>query len=126
NARVHGPAGLAIEYSGGDLVASHSLWLPTRSGLGGNAAGAAAASCVRSGDGDVVIAHARTLKAAARLVLFNPGGADADITVTLLADGRLIKPEGLKQRLVKAGQRRDFRLGDFAFSARDVTATIHA
>lgn len=119
---VKGKAGAIVEYTGGEVVASHTLWLPAR----GGPAGGGAATCARAGPAQTVITHVGTLRAETRLAVVNPGHADADITVTLLADGRALAPEGLAQRVVPARSRREFRLGDFAFDTRSLTAAVHS
>jgi len=115
-----------IEYSGGPVVASHILFVPQATIPAPRPAGAAAASCGRAGGSDVAVTGATTFGSDANLALFNPGSADADVTVTLIADGRIIQPLRLAQRIVPAHTRRDFRLGDFAFNVRALTAVVHA
>jgi hypothetical protein len=124
--KVTGPSGAVIEYSGGTIVASHVMRLQQTSGPIPRAAGMALAPCQGTGEGDIVVTDATTLNADATLALFNPGSADADVTISLLADGRKIEPVRLLRRLVGSHSRRDFKLGDFAFNARAVTAIVHA
>lgn len=119
-------AAAVIEYSGGPVVATHTLFVPPVTVPVPRPGGAAAASCGRAGGSDVAVAGASTFGSDADLALFNPGSADADVTVTLFADGRVIQPLRLAQRIVAAHTRLDFRLGDFAFSVRALTAVIHA
>jgi hypothetical protein len=124
--RVAARAGAVVEYSGGTVVVSHTLILPAVGGPVSRGAGAAVAPCERAGGSDVVVAQARTFGADAPLALFNPGSADADVSVTLLADGRLLQPQRLARRVVPSHARRDFKLGDFAFNAKNLTAIVHA
>jgi hypothetical protein len=58
--------------------------------------------------------------------LFNPGAADADVSVSLIADGRVFQPQRLTRRVIASRTRQDFRLGDYAFNAHTLTAIIHA
>jgi hypothetical protein len=125
-AKVKGPSGAVIEYAGGVVVASHTMYLPQTSGPIVRGAGVAVSPCQGTGEGDVVVAHASTLHADSMLALFNPGSADADVSISLLVDGRKIEPVRLARRLVASHSRRDFRLGDFAFNARAVTVVVHA
>jgi hypothetical protein len=124
--RLHGlvkeKASAVVEYAGGEIVASHALWFAGRSG----ARGAGGGTCVRPVPAESVVTHARTFRAETRLALVNPGNGDADVTVTLLADGHTIAPEGLSQRVVPARARREFRLGDYAFDARNLTAIVRS
>ena len=119
-------ASAVIEYSGGPIVASHLLIAPPSTVPVLRPGGAAAAFCGRAGGSDIAVTGAGTLGSEAALALFNPGSADADVTVTLIADGRIIQPLRLAQRIVPAHTRRDFRLGDFAFNVRALTAVVHA
>jgi hypothetical protein len=121
-----GRAAAVIEYSGGPIVATHMLFLSPSSGPVVRAGGAAASPCARAGGQDIVVTGARTLGTDVGLALFNPGSADADVSISLIADGRVLQPQRLTRRIVPSHARRDFRLGDFAFSARNVTAVVHA
>jgi hypothetical protein len=91
-----------------------------------HAGGAAASPCTRAGGEDVVVTGARTLGGDTTLALFNPGAADADVSVSLVADGRLFQPQRLSRRVIQSRTRQDFRLGDYAFNARTLTAIVHA
>jgi hypothetical protein len=124
NAASRGAA--VIEYSGGAVVATHMLFMPKSSGPVVRAGGAAASPCARAGSQDVVVTGARTVGTDVVLAVFNPGSADADVSVSLIADGRVLQPQRLSKRIVASHSRRDFRLGDFAFSARNLTAVVHA
>jgi hypothetical protein len=119
-------ASAVIEYSGGAIVAAHMLRVAPATVPVPRPGGAAAASCVRAGGSDVAVTGASTLGSDAVLALFNPGSADADVTVSLIADGRVIEALRLARRIVAAHSRVDFRLGDFAFNARALTAVVHA
>jgi hypothetical protein len=110
-------AAAIIEFAGGAVVASHSIWEPTHR--------AAAAACSHTAAGDLLLPHLRTLNARSSVSLFNPGSADADVSVTILVDGRVLTPERLTRRVVPPHGRRDFSLGDFAFNGNDVTAVVH-
>jgi hypothetical protein len=46
--------------------------------------------------------------------------------VAPVADGHVLQPQRLSTRIVAAHARRGFRLGDFAFNARTLTAVVHA
>jgi hypothetical protein len=115
-----------IEYSGGPVIATHTLFLSPSSGPVVRAGGAAASPCARGGGRDVVVTGARTLGTDVNLALFNPGSADAEVSISLIADGRVLQPQRLSKRIVPSHARLDFRLGDFAFSGRNVTAVVHA
>jgi len=119
-------AAAVIEYSGGPIIATHMLFLPPSSGPVVRAGGAAASPCARAGGQDIVVTGARTLGTDVNLALYNPGSADADVSISLIADGRVLQPQRLTKRIVPSHARLDFRLGDFAFSARNVTAVVHA
>jgi len=119
-------AGAVVEFSGGNVVATHMLFLQKVSGPVVRAGGAAASPCARAGGEDVVVTGASTLGSDAELALFNPGAADADVSVSLIADGRVFQPQRLSRRIIASRTRQDFRLGDFAFSARNLTAIVHA
>lgn len=128
--RVRGTAGAIVEYAGGEVVATHGVWLPRRSrrplARPGDAPGGAAAACARPGPAQTVVAGARTLRAESRLALLNPGAADAEVTVSLLADRRPLFPQRLQRRVVPPHAVRLFSIEDFAFDARDVTAVVTA
>ena len=119
-------AAAVIEYSGGAVIATHMLFMRPSSGPVVRAGGAAASPCARAGGQDVVVSGARTIGTDVLLAVFNPGSADADVSVSLIADGRVLQPQRLSRRIVPGHSRRDFRLGDFAFSARNLTAVVHA
>jgi len=119
-------AGAVVEFSGGNVVATHMLFLQKVSGPVVRAGGAAASPCARAGGEDVVVTGASTLGSDAELALYNPGAADADVSVSLIADGRVFQPQRLSRRVIASHTRQDFRLGDFAFSARNLTAVVHA
>jgi hypothetical protein len=125
-ATAAGHAAAVIEYSGGPIVATHMLFLSPSSGPVVRAGGAAASPCARADGQDIVVTGARTLGTDVGLALFNPGSADADVSISLIADGRVLQPQRLTRRIVPSHARRDFRLGDFAFGARNVTAVVHA
>jgi hypothetical protein len=125
-ATAAGRAAAVIEYSGGPVIATHMLFLSPSSGPVVRAGGAAASPCARAGGQDVVVTGARTQGTDVNLALFNPGSADADVSISLIADGRVIQPQRLSRRIVPSHARLDFRLGDFAFNARNVTAVVHA
>lgn len=120
--RVKGAASAVVEYAGGEVVASHLLVLPP----GSFPSGAAEAPCVATGEVDTVVAPARTLRAETTLAVFNPGSADADVSISLYANGRVFEPERLARRIIPARHRRDFTIGDFVFDARDVVVLVHA
>jgi len=119
-------AGAAVEFSGGNVVATHMLFLSQTTTPVARAGGAAASPCARAGGEDVVVTGATTLGSDATLALFNPGAADADVSVTLIADGRVFQPLRLSRRVIQSRTRQDFRLGDYAFNARTLTAIVHA
>lgn len=119
-------AAAVVEYSGGIVVASHVLTLPGANGPPASKAGSGAAECQRPGGADVVVTQLRTANADTTLTLFNPGSADADVTTTFIADGRVVEPIRLQHRVVPSHARFDMRLGDYAFNARAITAIVHA
>lgn len=119
-------AAAVIEYSGGAVIATHMLFMRPSSAPVVRAGGAAASPCARAGSQDVVISGARTVGTDAVLAVYNPGSADADVSVSLIADGHVLQPQRLSRRIVASHSRRDFRLGDFAFNARNLTAVVHA
>lgn len=118
---VRGDASAVVEYVGGDIVASHMIFKTEDPSNG-----IAEAPCVRTGGPDVLVMPARTFLAKAKLALFNPGSAPADVTVTLVSDGNAIRPERLARRVVAGRSRLDFDLEDYAFDAQTVVAQIHA
>jgi hypothetical protein len=116
---VKGRTAAIIEYAGGAIVASHSIWTP-RSGVAG-------AACSHPMSGDIVVPHLRTLRSRSVVSVFNPGGAEPNVTVTLwLPGGRRISRVRLTNRVIHARSRRDFSIGDFAFDAPEVAAVVHA
>lgn len=119
-------AGAAVEFSGGNVVATHMLFMQKAIAPVVHAGGAAASPCTRAGGEDVVVTGARTFGGDTTLALFNPGAADADVSVSLVADGRLLQPQRLSRRVIQSRTRQDFRLGDYAFNARTLTAIVHA
>ncbi|HEV2685158.1 MAG TPA: DUF5719 family protein, partial [Actinomycetota bacterium] len=125
-ARAASRAGAAVEFSGGDVVATHMLFLRRATTPIARAGGAAASPCSRAGGEDVVVTGATTFGSDSTLALFNPGAADADVSVSLVADGRVFQPQRLSRRVVQSRTRQDFRLGDYAFNARTLTAIVHA
>jgi len=119
-------AGAVVEFSGGEVVATHMLFLQRAITPVAHAGGAAAAPCARAGGDDVVVTGATTFGSDTTLALFNPGAADADVSVSLIADGRIFEPLRLARRVIQSRTRQDFRLGDYAFNARTLTAIVHA
>ena len=119
-------AGAVVEYSGGTVVATHMLFVPKATTPIARAGGAAASPCARAGGEDVVVTGATTVGSDVTLALFNPGAADADVSVSLIADGRVFQPQRLSRRVIRSRDRHDFRLGDYAFNARTLTAIVHA
>jgi hypothetical protein len=119
-------AGAAVEYSGGIIVATHMLFAQRTITPTPRPGGAAASPCARAGGEDVVVTGATTFGSDTTLALFNPGAADADVSVSLIADGRVFQPQRLSRRVIQSRTRQDFRLGDFAFNARALTAVVHA
>ncbi|HEX9711412.1 MAG TPA: DUF5719 family protein [Actinomycetota bacterium] len=114
--RVDGAAAVFIRYVGA-IVASHTAWLSD---------GAFGGSCAPAGPRRQVIAHGSTLNTETTLAVANPGNADADVSISLLVGGRRVEPETLRKFIVKAGRRRVFSMGDFAFDAGDVTTVVQA
>lgn len=114
------PATAIVQYAGSDVVASHSLWFPSGAG------GAGASTCAPASGSVVAVGPGRTLSAKTTLALANPGSADADVTITLVADDRRLTPERLQRRIVPARGRVDVSLGDFVFDARTVYAIVQA
>lgn len=121
--RIPGESSALIEHTGGIVVASHSLWIPPEPGL---PSGGAAGACMPSSSTELVVAPTRTLGTETTLTLFNPGAADAVVSVVLLTSERRAAPERLTQRIVPAHNRRDFTLGSFAFDERSVVAIVDA
>lgn len=116
------PAGIVVEYTGDGVVASHTLWLPRNPGP----VGGGASTCARTGGSRTAIPHLRTLGAESHVAVLNPGSADASVTITLVADGHRIAPVHLSRLTIPALGRREFRVGDYAFNAHEVTAIITA
>lgn len=123
HSKVSGASSALIEHSGGIVVASHSLWVPPERGL---PSGGSAGACMPSTSTQVVVAPTRTLGTETTLTLFNPGAADAVVSVVLLMPDRKAAPERLTGRIVPAHSRRDFTLGSFAFDEREVLAIVDA
>jgi len=120
--RVPGIASAIVERTGGEIVASHSLWLPPRGGRGPRGGGAAL--CRRTGDGLLVVPHGSTAKAELDLVLFNPGTASADASISLIAGKNVLRPQRLEQVSVPPRSRTIVRLADFAFQRPEIAAVI--
>lgn len=123
HAKVVGASSALVEYSGGTVVVSHSLWVPPARGL---PSGGAAGACLPSASTVLAVAPMRTLGAETELTLFNPGAADAVVSIVLLTPERRAAPERLTRRIVPAHGRRDFSIGSFAFDARSVIALVDA
>lgn len=123
HARVAGASSALVEHSGGTVVVSHTLWVPPEKGL---PSGGAAGACLPSSSTALAVAPMRTLRAESELTLFNPGAADAVVSIVLLAPDRRAAPERLTRRIVPAHKRRDFSIGSFAFDARSVIALVDA
>lgn len=116
--RVRSPAGAIVEHSGGEIIASHSV------SVSGDAGGRAAAPCPPArGDLSVVLLGA-TLRAATSLVMMNPGEGDAVVEISFVAGQDVIRPERLRQRVVRARRRLAIRVQDFVFDRRDVAAVV--
>lgn len=111
------PAGAIVEFAGSEVVASHSLAF-------GQRGGAAAAPCGRPGPQTTVITQASTLDVDTELVLMNPGAGDAVVDIALVSAGRVLRPEKLRGRLVRARRRLIVDVGDFVFDAFSVTAIV--
>ena len=128
--RVDGRASVVIEHAGGELTASHSLWYRSRPSAGlrrvAPPRGAAAAGCVPAGPAQLALAHLRTDGARARVVLLNPGTADADVTLSLIVGQRTVHPERLERRVVPARRSIAVDIEDFAFNEPEVTAIVRA
>ena len=125
-AKAASRAGAAVEFSGGNVVATHMILMQKTSAPVARSGGGAASPCTRAGGDDVVVMGATTFGSDATLALFNPGAADADVSVSLIADGRPLQPQRLSRRVIQSRTRQDFRLGDYAFNARTLTAIVHA
>lgn len=121
--KVVGSSSALVEHSGGTVVVSHSLWVPPARGL---PSGGAAGACLPSASTALALAPMRTLAAETDLTLFNPGAADAVVSIVLLTPERRAAPERLTRRIVPAHGRRDFSIGSFAFDARSVIALVEA
>lgn len=117
---VRQKAGAIVQFSGGEIVASTIATF--RDGPGSS--GGVASSCRRAGDRTIVVPSGSTLKAETRIVLLNPSTSDAAAEISLLVDGEELTPEGLKGFEVRSRSRREFRVGDFAFDARNVATVI--
>jgi hypothetical protein len=122
SSRVPGTASAVVEYVGGEVVASHLLLRR----FGPGPTGIAEAPCVRTGGPDVAVLPARTLNTQTTLALFNPGSADADVTVSIVSDKQTLRPVRLSHLVIRGRTRRDFNLGDYAFDSPSVVAKIHA
>jgi hypothetical protein len=112
-------AGAIVEYAGGQLTVSRTVFI---GGVGTLAAGAA--SCSRPGGVVQVVPQGSTLRAETQLVLLNPGRSDAVTDIAILVGGQRVRPVSLQGRVVPAGRRLIVRLGDFAFDARSIAASI--
>lgn len=128
--RVDGRASVVIEHAGGELTASHSLWYAGRRSRGLRRVppprGAAAAACVVAGPAELSLAHLRTNGARSRVVLLNPGTADADVSLRLIVGQRTVRPERLERRVVPARRSIAVDIEDFAFNEPEVTAVVSA
>lgn len=116
---VKGSAGVLVEYAGGLVVASHAV-APR------GAPGAAAAPCARSGAARVVVANASTARADTHLALMNPGLGEAVVDVRLVFDGRAVRPERLRGRIVPGRGRLVVDLGDHVFDQPNVAVVVEA
>lgn len=117
---VRQKAGAIVQFSGGEVVASRATTFRDSPGRSGGVA----AACRRAGDRTIVIPSGSTLNAETRIVLLNPSTSDAAAEISLLVDGEERTPEGLKGFEVQPRSRREFRVGDFAFDARNVATVI--
>ncbi|MCA1830632.1 MAG: DUF5719 family protein, partial [Actinobacteria bacterium] len=111
------PASVTIEFSGSDIVASHEVFTP--SGMGGEA-------CQPPGGSTIVVDGLSTRRARSTLAVMNPGGADADVTISLIANGRTLTPVRLSRRVIAARSRLDLDMTEFAFGAGRIVAIIKA
>lgn len=117
---VRQKAGAIVQFSGGEIVASTIAVF--RDGPGSS--GGVASACRRGGDRTIVVPSGSTLNAETRIVLLNPSTSDAAAEVSLLVDGEELTPEALKGFEVRSRSRREIRVGDFAFDARNVATVI--
>lgn len=120
-------SGLAVEWSGGKIIAAHSLHSYRRSILPGRSLPRfmSAAQCFEVLGPVVTIAGARTTQLGdTNIALFNPGPAPADVSIAIRAGGRYSRPQRLQHRIVRPLSRRDFSIREFAFGSQDITAVI--
>lgn len=120
-------SGLAVEWSGGRILASHSLHSYRRSFVPGQSLPRfmSVAQCFEVLGPTLTIAAARTTSLGdTTLAVFNPGPAPADISIAIREGGEYSSPQRLQRRIIRPLSRRDFSLREFAFGSDDITAVI--
>lgn len=128
--RVKGRASAVVE-SSEEIVATHTLWYRSRQRTGVlrrliRPTGGAGAPCASVGPETLIVPHLRTQGGDAKLVLFNPGSANAVVSVSYIVGNRIVRPERTDQRTIEARRSRQFVVGDSIFNAPEVTAVIQA
>ena len=129
--RVKGRAAVVVEHTGGQIAASHSLWFRRKGsaplGTVVTARGAAASSCALAGARVIAVPHLATAGSReARLLLYNPGVARADVSISLLTPRRSFRPDRLSLVGIEPRRFRMIRIEDFAFNEPEVTAVVEA
>lgn len=123
------PSGVLVEWSGGQIFATHSLKTATRIiGPGRRLPRfAAAAACREPGGPELAFTAGRTDNVGdTTLSLFNPSSAAADVSISVRIDGQFVEPQRLQRRVVKPLSRRDFSLRDFAFGKGEIAVVIRS
>lgn len=124
---VSEPAGVVIEWSGGRVVAAHTLhskqvFLAPGSRLPRFFSGA---QCSEPQGPELAIVGARTNAVGdTTLSLFNPGPAPAVVTVAVRNQGEYMEFERLQRRIVQPLTRKDFSLRRFAGGRDEVPIVI--
>lgn len=122
-------AAVVIEWSGGKIIASHTLITPPRLIAPGRRLPrfAAGSMCREPSGPDLALAAARTTAFGdTTLSLLNPGPAAADVSISVRVDGRFEEPQRLQRRIIRPLSRRDFSLGQFAFGKGEIAVVIRA
>lgn len=124
---VDGPSGVVIEWSGGRVVAAHTLEAQELQLTPGRRLPRffSGAQCTEPQGPELAIVGARTtLVGDTRLALFNPGPAPAVVSIAIRESGEYVEHQRLQRRLVRPLSRRDFSLRGFAFGRDEIAVVI--
>lgn len=129
HALIDEPSGVLVEWSGGQIVASHTIKTERRLiGAGRRLPRfVAGAQCQETAGPQLAFAAGRTNDVGDTILsLFNPGPAPADVSISVRVDGQFVQPQRLQRRIVRPLSRRDFSLRDFAFGKGEIAVVVRA